>query len=259
MIAVEGVDAHQPEIRALLERIEAQQVLRVRHRGGVVVLLLGETDGQIEGAERAGMQSLAVRDNPLVVTVRQEVTRVRLRDPGEHGAGGGALAAAHGASRRELALELDGVDVCAGGGAPLHRAPVGVDPVLVIRPRLAELMQELPQVVSALCLASVGPESGRHLLPRLGRTRMDREVRDQRVQPSTAQRDGAPGHPQRKSAEDLEVQRGIHGPSRPHRGEPTIEGMPRAAKSHTPRRSERDGLRRDARDHARRPPRPRRK
>ena len=158
----------------------------------------------------ARVQPIAMRYDPFVVTIRQQVPRVGLDDPGELGAGRVAIAAAHRTGCREFALELDGVHVGARVAAPLHRADIRFDPVLVIRPGQAKLMEELSQVVSALRLRDVGPEARRDLLPRLGGAGMERDVSQERVQARPAQPDRAPGDPQRETAEDLEVQGDVH-------------------------------------------------
>ena len=148
MIPVERVDAHQAQVGLVLERIEAQEVLRVRHRGRMVVLLLGETDGQIERAERAGAQSIAMgtstrRNSPAAGHPRN------LRDAGEPGAGGGALPwrswrgpLRTRARTRRRRLRARPARHC------IARAS-DVDPVLVIRPPWRSWWSELPQVVPA--------------------------------------------------------------------------------------------------------------
>ena len=165
LVSAEGVELHEAQVSPLLERIEAQEVLGVPHRRRVVALLLGEANGEVEGAQRRGVQPVAMGHDPLVVAVRQQVPRVGRDDPREPLARGPARAAAHRARGGELALEIDRVHVTARVVVPLHRAGIRVDPALVLRPGLAKLVQELSQVVPAVRLRCIGPEARRDLLP----------------------------------------------------------------------------------------------
>ncbi len=180
--------AHQGAAGLLVGGLVLEQAAQVLDRSRVVAagLLQGREPGQRASVELA--EALTVRFNPSVVAPGEQVSTVQLRGAFQ----GGALDRLAPGPRRlgHRRLEAGHVQREAGVGAPRRGPGVRDQEAVRVRQGVAQLVEDLPEVVAGLRLARVRPEDEGQVLSQLRRVPVQEEVREQGTEPRRAD----PGH-----------------------------------------------------------------
>ena len=156
-----------------------------------------------------GDQSITVRRDPVVVHARQEIATVQTGRDLESGALGGQVRTmVHRQRRGDGTVVDDHIEVEIGFGPHRQRCRVGSHVLVRVRPRLPDLMDQLPKVVPRLCLGGIGPEDKRNLPARLRHATMQGEVGNQRLHAGRPDRHRSPeAVRQREPAEKSQLAR----------------------------------------------------
>ena len=141
-ISVERVEAHQPPVGRLVQRIRAQEALSILDGRRIITFVLAENDEVLQRVEKRLAQPLAFGQEPLVVGRGQELATVEVYCLRAGGPRHISTALSHrGGCFRRGFRERHEIDIARGTLLPGDRARFDVDIVGAIRPRAAQVMQ----------------------------------------------------------------------------------------------------------------------
>jgi len=149
-----------------------QQPPRRGDRSRDVSALLGQGDQPFQRDRVRPAEPLALRRDPVLITVRQQIAAVELdRAPEISLLVGGAGC-----------LELGNIGPVRAIGPPLHCLRVSHQEVLGIGQRVEQLVEQVSQVGARLGFGGVGPKKERQVPTRLGRLAVEDQVDQQGLQ-----------------------------------------------------------------------------
>jgi hypothetical protein len=189
------VQAHQPAVRRLGQRVQHQRALRVRQRRVALATRLQQRANLVERGQRQPAQPITLGHQPLVVPAVQQVTRVQVDRP-------------------QLVLEGALPGLLEGGHVrpvttPGQRLPGDVQR---LGDRGPQGMQDVAEVGAGLFLSRVRPQQERQVVPALRPTPLEHQVRQQAHGPARGERDRRPVQADlgRTEQTDLDQHHGHH-------------------------------------------------
>jgi hypothetical protein len=185
-IVVERKQAHQATIEVFGERIETDQALGVPDGGAGVTLLFKEVEQLFERLPVPLAESLPLRQEPFIVAARQQVTPIQVVCLLKSDLEDVLIIASCGCvCERKCLFKLSDIEVKGRDGVPVYHVLVGSEKVLNFWKGLAQLVQQLAQVIARLVLGGVGPEEESQMLALLSNIAMQHEVGEQGLQAHT--------------------------------------------------------------------------
>ena len=172
---------HQLAAGLLVGGLVLEEALEMTESGGVLASGLEELGEPRERAPVVPPQPLTLALDPGVVAAGEQLPAVERHGPLQRRA---LLRLSPG--RRCLGHRgLEGGDVEIEGRvtAPAGGPRVGEEEALRLGQRVAQLVENLPEVVARLCLARVRPEGEGQVLAKLRRVAVEEQVAEERVQP----------------------------------------------------------------------------
>jgi len=142
-VAVQGMETHQVTIGGLVQRVVGEQPLGVGDGGGIGAPLLVEQYKLFQRSHELLRQLLARRQDPVVVTVGEEITGVGCHGGFQRGDSGRAGTRRRG---RQRGLELGDIQGAGCTAAPGEGVLVHLQAGVHVGDALSERVQQLAQV-----------------------------------------------------------------------------------------------------------------
>jgi hypothetical protein len=182
-IVVEREQAHQAPVEVFGERVESEQALGVPDGARGVALHLKEAEQLFERLQVALAESLPLRQDPFIIAARQQVPAIQavclLKSDLEDVL---IVLSCSRICERERLFELSDIEVKGRDGLPVYHLLVGSEEVFNFGKGLAQLVEQLAQVIASLGLGGLRLEKKGQVLALLGGIVMQDEIGEQGLQ-----------------------------------------------------------------------------
>ena len=182
-IVVERKQAHQATIEVFGEGIETDQALGIADGARGVALLFKEAELLFERLPVSLAETLPLGQDPFIVAAGEQVTAIEVVCLLESDLEYVLIVLSCGRiCERERLFERRDIKMKGRDGLPVQHVLVGSEKVLNFGKGLAQLVQQLAQVIARLGLGGIGPEEEGKMLALLGNIAMQHEIGEQGAQ-----------------------------------------------------------------------------